>query len=283
MFYKPLLFLILFSFLNYTFIGCSIVRIRQLNEIQPNDKIRNVITPSGENIRFDYKDGYHYMLEEPGIAGISNGGFWAALQMKYIKEIRRTSPKIIKSKKQLRNQKIIELITFNYDLVQFDSAGGIYVDSDKTIKGFTQNGKEEIYKLNSIIGCRIELPEIISKDHLFLMKDQFIAEVVTNDNKLIIFDRRGGMFVEVSNVLVGYTMKGSLIRLDQNQIETVYINHPFLFGPFIIGTSLGLLFFYYKVVVPSTYDWWFFYFDIQILYENNPIFKDLVIEDWSFI
>lgn len=234
--------------------GCSIVRIRQLNEIQPNDKIRNVITPSGENVLFDYKNGYHYMLEEPGIAGISKGKFWAALQMKYIKELRSTNPKIIKSKKRLRNQKIIELITFNYDLVQFDSAGGIYDDSDKTIKGFTQSGKEEIYKLNAIMGCRIELPEIISKERLFLMKDQFIAEVVTNDKKLIVFDKRGGMFVEASNVLVGYTMKGSLIRLDRDQIETVYVNHPFPFGPFIIGSSLGILIFYYLVVVPSTYD-----------------------------
>lgn len=254
MFYKPLWLLILFSFINYSFIGCSVVRIRQLNEIQPNDKIRNVTTLSGEIFRFDYKGGYHYMLEEPGIAGISNRGFWAALQIKYIKEIRSTSPKIIKSKKQLRNQKIIELVTLNYDLVQFDSVGGIYSDSDKIIKGFTQSGKEEIFKLNSIIGCRIELPEIISKDRLFLMKDQFIAEVITSDERLIIFDKYGGMFVEATNVLVGYTMKGSLIRLDRDQVESIYVNHPFPFGPFIIGTSLGLLFFYYKVVLPSTYD-----------------------------
>lgn len=239
---KTLKVFILLIFINYTFIGCSVIRIRQLSKIQPKEKIRNVIKPSGDKIRFDYKGGYHYLLEAPAVAGITKNGFWAIIRMRDVKEIRTTNPKITKSKKQLRNQKIIELVTLNYDVVQFDSAGGIYDDSDKTIKGLNQIGKEETYKLNTIIGCRIVPPDIVSKDSLKEHKDLSIAEVVTGDQKLIIFDRRGGMFVEASNVLVGYTMKGSLIRLNRDQVDIVYVNHPMPIGTLIIGSSLVVLF-----------------------------------------
>lgn len=245
----------LFSFINYAFLGCTAVYRRQLNEIQPNDKIRNAITPSRDKIRFDYKNGYHYMLEAPGIAGITESGFWAVIQMKYIKEIRSTSPKIIKSKKELRNQKIIELITNDNTLVKFDSAGGIYDNSDEIVEGLNQHGYEESYKMNSIMGCRITPPGIISKDHLFLMKDQFIAEVVTSEEKLITFDEQGGMYVEASNVLVGFTKEGSLIRLNQNQIDFVYVKHPVPVATFImgslLGSFLGAVLIYYYLIIPS--------------------------------
>lgn len=254
MFYKPLWFLILSSFINYTFIGCSTVRIRQLYEIQPNDKIRNAFTSAGEKIRFDNKGGFHYALEEPGIAGIMKSGDWIVFRMRDIKEIHKTSPEITKSKKLLRNQKITEVITLNYDLVRFDSASGIYDDSDKTIKGINTNGIKESYKLKSLTGARIVAPDIISMDSLMRNKDASIAEIVTNDQKLIIFDRLGGMFVEASNVLVGYTMKGSLVRLDGNQIETVYVDHPFSLGTFIIGSSLAGLILYFGLIIPLIRD-----------------------------
>jgi hypothetical protein len=234
--------------------GCSAVRIRQLYEIQPNDKIRNAFTLAGEKIRFDHKGGFHYAVEDPGIAGIMKSGDWIVFRMRDVKEIRKISPEITKSKKLLRNQKIIEVTTLNYDLVQFDSVGGIYDESDKTIKGFNINGIEESYELKSLKGARTVTPNIISIDSLMRNKDLSIAEILTNDQKLFIFNRQGGMFVEASNVLVGYNMKGSLIRLDRDQIETVYVNHPFSLGTFIMGSSLGGLSLYFGLILPLSRD-----------------------------
>lgn len=248
--------IILFLFINYS-LGCSVMHLRQLKEVRPKEYIRAAITPSGKKIGFDHKNGYHYTLGDSAIVGISKSGYWVILRMKYVKEIRKTSPKMVRSSKDLRNQEIIELVTKNNTVVQFNDAGGIYDDSDNTIKGLNLDGNEESYKLKSIMGARVEPPCIVSKDSLMEMKDPFIKEVVTSEQKLVILDRRGGMFVEPSNVLVGYNTKGDLVRLNRDQIDTVYAELPFLsanFRDFIIGGTLGAMIFYilaYDLFFPS--------------------------------
>jgi hypothetical protein len=226
MFLKSLKLILLFSFINYAFWGCTVTYKAQRFEILPNDIIEKVITPSGEEIKFDYKGGYHYMLEDPGILGRKKNGNWVVFRLRDIREIHKTSPKITKWKKYLRNQKITELITLNNTLLRFNPRGGIYDDSDGKIEGLNQKSHEVTYRLKSIKGARIELPEIISKDSLLEIKNQFIAEVLTNNQELIIFDWRGGMFVEASNVIVGFDPKGSPIKLNSDQIDIAYVKQP---------------------------------------------------------
>ena len=139
MFYKLFWLGIIISFINYTFMGCATVY-KQLYEINPHDRIKKIIMPEGQQIKFDSRWGFLVQVEKTGIAGRTVKGYWVFLQLKDIKEIHKTSPKITRSIKQLRNQKIIELVTNENILVRFDSTGGRYDDSDYTIKGVKKMG-----------------------------------------------------------------------------------------------------------------------------------------------
>ena len=141
-------------------------------------------------------------------------------------ELHRTSPSIIRlwNKKRLRGKKILEVITTNSTLVRFDSTGGLYDDSQRTIKGNDIYGEEKIYDLKSTMGARDSIAEDISKENFLENKDQFIAEVLNKDQRLIVFDKKGGMFVEASNIVVGYKRDGSIVKLNPDQIEVIRIN-----------------------------------------------------------
>lgn len=210
---------ILFSFITYTFINCVEARKKLSYEIHPHDHIKVVFTPEGQQIKFDSRGGFLVQLEKTGIAGRTVKGNWIFLQLKDVKEIHTTSPILTNWRSRLRDKKITEVVTKDNILVRFNPEGAVYIDSIRTIKGVNQNGYEEIYQLKAIKGGRFNLPEIISKDSLLKRKDQFIAEILTNDQKLIIFDKRGGIFVEPSNVIVGFTTKGSIVRLNRDQID----------------------------------------------------------------
>lgn len=231
--------------------GCATVY-KQSYEINPHDHITKIIIPDSQRIKFDSRGGFLIPLEKAGIAGRTVKRNWVFLQLKDIKEIHKTSPQITRSIKQLRNQKIIELVTNENVLVRFDSAGGRYDDSDYTIKGVKQNGVEKIYQLRFTKGARINLPDNISMDSLTETKDQFITEILTSDQRLIIFDRHGGFYIEPSDFVVGFTPKGSLVKLNRDQIEIGYVNQPpkpetiffmsLLGGPLLLITFVSLLY-----------------------------------------
>lgn len=252
MFYKLFWLGIIISFINYTFMGCATVNKKRLYEINPHDRIKKITIPDGQQIKFDSRGGFLVQVEKAGIAGRTVKGYWVFLQLEDIKEIHKTSPPITRSIKQLRNQKIIELVSNENILVRFDSTGGRYDDSDYTIKGVKKNGVEETYQLRFTKGARIILPDNISIDSLLETKDQFIAEILTSDQRLIIFDKHGGFYVEPSNVVVGYTPKGSLVKLNRDQIDIGYVNQPpepeiilfisFFGGPLLLITFASLLY-----------------------------------------
>jgi hypothetical protein len=248
MFNKPLWLLIFFSFINYTFVGCTVVYTKQLFEVKPHNHIKKVTLTSGEVVRFDYRGGYLVQFEKPGIAGRTSKGDWVFTKMENVVELHRTSPSIIRlwNKKRLRNKKIIEVITTNSTLVRFDSTGGSYDDSKRTVKGSDIYGSEKIYNLKSTMGARVSIAKDISKENFLENKDQFIAEVLNKDQRLIVFDKKGGMFVEASNIVVGYKRDGSIVKLNSDQIDIVCINQqsPELsfFGGFIIGVSVFFAF-----------------------------------------
>ena len=52
MFYKLFWLGIIISFINYTFMGCATVY-KQLYEINPHDRIKKIIMPEGQQIKFD--------------------------------------------------------------------------------------------------------------------------------------------------------------------------------------------------------------------------------------
>lgn len=248
MFYKPLWLIILFSFINYTFIGCTVVYRKQLFEVKPQDHIKKVTLTSGEIVRFDYRGGFLVQFEEPGIAGRTPKGDWVFTKMDKVVELHRTSPSIIRlwDKKRLHGKKILEIITTNSTLVRFDSTGGLYDDSQRTVKGNDIYGNEKIYDLKSTIGARDSMAEDITKENFSENKDQFIAEVLNKDQRLIVFDKKGGMFFEASNIVVGYKRDGSIVKLNPDQIEVVRINQqsPELtfFGGLIVGMTVFFAF-----------------------------------------
>ena len=96
-----------------------------------------------------------------------------------------------------------------------------------------------MFDLKSTMGARISSPETISEDSLLERKDQFIAEILTSDQRLIIFDKRGGIFVEPSNVIVGFTPNGSLVRLNRDQVDVGYVNQPEPVTTFFMGLIFG--------------------------------------------
>ena len=70
------------------------------------------------------------------------------------------------------------------------------------------------------------IPQYISEDSLLENKDLTIAEILTNDQRVIVFDRRGGIFVEPSNVVVGSTPNGSIVRLNRDRVDFGYVDLP---------------------------------------------------------
>ena len=161
-------------------------------------------------------------------------------------ELHRTSPSIIRlwNKKRLRGKKILEVITTNSTLVRFDSTGGLYDDSQRTIKGNDIYGEEKIYDLKSTMGARDSIAEDISKENFLENKDQFIAEVLNKDQRLIVFDKKGGMFVEASNIVVGYKRDGSIVKLNPDQIEVIRINQQSPELTFFWGLIVGMTVFF---------------------------------------
>jgi hypothetical protein len=245
MVYKWLSLIILFCFINNIFIGCTSWHKKLFYEINSQDHIKKVVKPDGQIIRFDFRGGFLFHIENPGIAGRTIKGSWVVLQLNDVKELHKTSPKITNWRSRLRGKKITEVITKESKVIGFNTDGAVYVDSIKIIKGITLENEEVKYQLMSIKGARTELPEIISKDSL-LKNDLFIAEILTNDNKLIIFDRLGGIFVEPSNVVAGFTPKGSIVRLNRDQVDIGYVNkleHGTTFMAGLIASPLLLLLF----------------------------------------
>jgi hypothetical protein len=200
--------------------------------------------PDGQQMQFDHQGGFFLQLEKPGIVGRTLEGEWVFIKLDDVFELHGTSPQIIKlwKKRELRNQKIIEVINKDGTLVRFDSNGGVYDDSKLTVRGNERDGEERVFGWKSTVGARLFSPESISKDSLLENWDQSISEVLTNDQELFIFERYGGMFVEPSNIVVGFTPKGSRVKLDRDQINFLKVERPDRRIPFFFGLMNGWLF-----------------------------------------
>ncbi len=115
------------------------------------------------------------------------------------------------------------VVLTNSNVYLFDKDGGKYLNPTDYISGKDINGND--IKLNPQLINRYGISPFIpiKMDNL---EGQKIAEMLLQNNKLIIFNKDYGFFNQTTGKITGTTTDGSTINIGIDKVLEVYSNHP---------------------------------------------------------
>ncbi len=244
---------VLLAFVNYI-VGCTSQATIAQGEIIASTKITKAVLLSGEAIVFQTSGG-HFKVCKNAVVGTTVSGKTVGFDENVIKEVRISKPEI-RSVKDVKDQKIAEIVLEDGLLIQFTSQEGHYNETKGTVDGPIESGSVRKTAVKRIKEIRVSSPTTVQKSELMNSKDM-ISEIVispfNNDTKFAVtFDDRGGQVKNSYPVIEGVSDEGQFRSVPLNQIA--YVESFKLDGGKTILTMAILALLLYVIVAAISYE-----------------------------
>ena len=214
--------LLIVAFFNYIS-GCSVTKTERImpEKLSLSEEfIEEAVLLNLDVIKFD-ENGGQYAKPRDCIVGKLKDEKKVEVPLDQIKEFRVSTVEPT-NVKDLKNQKIKEMLLKNNVLIVCDANGGAYDEKERNIFGVTTDKETFKISIDKVSEIYLERPLTISESELRNKRDVRLTQVILKTNYSCVFDHEGGRYSTQEKMIIGLTPEKEVIALDPDSV--LYLN-----------------------------------------------------------